>query len=107
MIKSETIALLADTAFIFPDDYSGKNVINGDNNITESEVQQFDQSSLSFETAGTVNIEFDYGLGFNELFAQTDRNVAYKSTAAKRVRLTSVSQINNAVLTFTSPIGGL
>jgi hypothetical protein len=107
MIKTTDIALVADTPFTFPDDFTGRNIIDGDTNITESEVQKFDESSLSFTTAGTVEIEFDYGLGFNELFSQTDQNQAYKSTAVRKVRLTSLSQANTAVLTFTKKIGGL
>ena len=107
MIKTEIIALAADTPWTFPDDYTGKNLINGDNDISVSDVQKFEESSVSFQTAGTLNVEFDYGLGFNELFPQTGRNVGYASTATQKLRLESIGQTNNVVLTFTKPIGGV
>lgn len=107
MIKTESIALVADTPLIFPDDATFRNIMDGDKDITQSEVQRYAESSLSFATAGTVNIEFDYGLGFNELFGQTAQNQAYVSAGVRRIRLTSISQANNAVLTFVKPIGGL
>ncbi len=107
MIKTEIIALAADTPWTFPDSYTGKNLINGDSNITVSDVRKFDECTVSFETAGTVNVEFDYGLGFNELFAQTQQNDDYKATAVQKLQLESIGQTNNIVLTFTKPIGGV
>jgi len=108
MIKTEDIALVADTPLIFPDPATPiKNVIDGDARITSSEIQKYAESALSFGTAGTVTIEFDYGLGFNESFDQTKQNQGYYSPVLKQVRLTSVGQANTAILSFSGKIGGL
>ena len=101
MIRTIDIPLVADTPYVFPDDYAGDIPIGAGMNTP------YDETSISFADAGTVNAEFDYGLGYGAVFAQTDKNVAYKSTAVRRVRLESIGQANTAQLVFSKPVGGL
>ena len=95
MLDIDDITLLADTAFTIPDDVTDVNTI-----------PPYENSALSFD-ATELTVEFDYGLGFNESFSQTQGNQEYNSAGVKAIRLTSVGAPANARATFFKPIGGL
>ncbi len=93
---ADNLALVADTPIIYPDDFPNPKTLTA-----------YDETSFSFLTDGTVNLEFDYGQGFGAVFPQSAKNTAYKSTNVRRVRMESIGQANTGQLVFSKPIGGL
>lgn len=96
MKVTEDLALVSNTPIIYPDGFPDHKALPA-----------YDETSFSFLTAGTVKVEFDYGFGFGEVFEQSKKNVAYKTTNVRRVRLESIGQANTGQLVFSKPIGGL
>ena len=80
MKVTDDLVLVSNTPIIYPEDFPNPKGL-----------PPYDETSFSFLTAGTVNIEFDYGLGFGEVFEQSNKNVAYKTTNVRRVRMESIA----------------
>lgn len=96
MINSRQINFLDGVAYIFPDDFSGIDGIGG-----------YENSSFSYASTAVPDVEFDYGEGFGEIFAQPKKQDNYLSPDVRRIRVTFTGDTATGRFTLQNPIGGL